>query len=75
MCALAITSFQENLVKVLPFEQERQGTSWTIDAPYRETVAEIRRYRQEGVATVDMEASALFAVAAYRGVAEDWVLA
>ncbi len=46
----------------------RIGASWTIDAPYRETTAEIRRYQREGVATVDMEASALFAVAAYRGV-------
>jgi uridine phosphorylase len=46
----------------------RLGTSWTIDAPYRETVAEIRRYRQEGVTTVEMEASALFAVGACRGV-------
>lgn len=43
------------------------GTSWTVDAPYRETVAEARRYQKEGVATVEMEASALFAVAQYRG--------
>ncbi len=42
------------------------GTSWTIDAPYRETVAEVRRYQRQGVATVEMEASALFAVAEYR---------
>jgi uridine phosphorylase len=46
----------------------RVGVSWTIDAPYRETTAEIRQYQRQGVATVDMEASALFAVAAYRGV-------
>lgn len=44
------------------------GTSWTIDAPYRETVAEARQYQKEGVATVEMEASALFAVAQYRNV-------
>ncbi len=44
------------------------GTSWTIDAPYRETVAEVRHYQSEGVLTVEMEAAALFAVAAYRGV-------
>jgi nicotinate-nucleotide adenylyltransferase len=31
MCALAKTSFQKDLVKVLPLEQERHGTSWTID--------------------------------------------
>lgn len=44
------------------------GTTWTIDAPYRETVTEVKHYQQEGVATVDMEASALFAVAQYRKV-------
>jgi len=44
------------------------GTSWTIDAPYRETVAEARKYQKEGVATVEMEASAVFAVAKYRKV-------
>lgn len=42
------------------------GVTWTIDAPYRETVAEIKRYQKEGVATVEMEASALFAIAEYR---------
>jgi uridine phosphorylase len=44
------------------------GTSWTTDAPYRETVAEARQYQKEGVVTVEMEASALFAVAQFRGV-------
>ena len=44
------------------------GSTWTIDAPFRETVAEARHYADEGVAVVDMEAAALFAVAAVRGV-------
>jgi len=44
------------------------GSSWTTDAPYRETIEKVRRHRTEGVATVEMEASALFAVGAYRGV-------
>ncbi len=44
------------------------GTSWTIDAPYRETVAEAKQYQKEGVLTVEMEASALFSVAKYRKV-------
>jgi uridine phosphorylase len=44
------------------------GTSWTIDTPYRETVAEAKQYQKEGVATVEMEASALFTVAKYRKV-------
>jgi len=39
------------------------GTSWTIDAPFRETFKEVEHYRGEGVLTVDMEASAVFAVA------------
>jgi len=47
----------------LKFER---ATTWTIDAPYRETRAEIARYKKEGIATVEMEASALFAVAQYR---------
>ena len=42
------------------------GPTWTIDAPYRETVAEIRRYRSEGILTVEMEASAVFAIARLR---------
>ena len=52
-------------------EQEAKyhvGTSWTVDAPYRETVEEARQYQKEGVATVEMEAAALFAVAEYRKV-------
>lgn len=50
-------------------EPYRRGSTWTIDAPYRETGAEIEAYREEGVLTVDMEAAATFAVARHRGVA------
>ncbi len=39
------------------------GTSWTTDAPFRETIKEIEHYKEEGVLTVDMEASAVFSVA------------
>jgi phosphorylase superfamily protein len=45
----------------------RTGVSWTIDTPYRETVAEARHYQAEGVLCVEMEAAALFAVAEVRG--------
>jgi uridine phosphorylase len=41
------------------------GTTWTIDAPYRETLVEVRKYRDEGVLTVEMEAAAIFSVAEY----------
>lgn len=44
------------------------GTTWTIDAVYRETVTEADAYRAQGVAVVEMEAAAVFAVCAYRGV-------
>ena len=38
------------------------GTTWTTDAPYRETREEILQYQAEGVLTVEMEASAVFAL-------------
>ena len=44
------------------------GLTWTVDAPYRETVAEARHYQTEGVLTVEMEAAALFTVGQFRGV-------
>jgi len=44
------------------------GTSWTTDVPYRETAEEVKRYQKEGVLAVEMEASALFSVAAFRNV-------
>lgn len=44
------------------------GPSWTIDAPYRETIRELVTYRGEGVLAVEMEASAVFTVATLRKV-------
>lgn len=44
------------------------GSAWTIDAPFRETVAEARHYAGFGVAVVEMEAAALFTVGRHRGV-------
>lgn len=44
------------------------GKTWTTDAIYRETAAKVKRRRAEGCLTVEMEASALFAVASFRGV-------
>jgi uridine phosphorylase len=42
------------------------GTSWTTDAPFRETAAAIRRARKAGVDCVEMEAAALYAFARVR---------
>ena len=39
------------------------GASWTTDAPFRETEAMIARCRAAGIATVEMEAAALYALA------------
>lgn len=50
------------------FKRVYKGPSWTIDTPYRETVDELKHYRSEGVLTVEMEASALFAVGQIRGI-------
>jgi nucleoside phosphorylase len=45
-----------------------RGRSWTIDAPFRETIGALRRHREAGVSVVEMEAAAIFAVARVRGV-------
>jgi len=44
------------------------GTTWTTDAPYRETRAEVEHYQSEGVKVVEMESSGLFTVGQVRGV-------
>ena len=44
------------------------GTTWTTDAPYRETRAKVAARRREGCLTVEMETAALLAVARHRGV-------
>jgi uridine phosphorylase len=51
--------------QAIPFHE---GSTWTIDAPYRETAAEVHHHRDAGALTVEMEASALFAIAAFRKV-------
>ena len=44
------------------------GSTWTIDAPYRETRDEVIQYQAEGIQVVEMEIAALFALAKVRGV-------
>jgi uridine phosphorylase len=44
------------------------GKTWTTDALYRETAGKVARRVAEGCLTVEMEAAAFFAVAAFRGV-------
>ena len=44
------------------------GDAWTVDAPYRETRRKVARNVKSGACIVNMESSAIFAVAAYRRV-------
>lgn len=57
-----------------PGVRVRTGTTWSTDAPYRETSDEVVAHQATGVLTVDMEMAALLAVAQYRGVAAAGVL-
>ena len=43
------------------------GLTWTTDAFYRETRDKVARRREQGCITVEMEVSAMFAAAAFRG--------
>ena len=44
------------------------GDAWTVDAPYRETKRKVARYLRAGARVVNMESSAVFAVATYRSI-------
>jgi uridine phosphorylase len=44
------------------------GRVWTTDAIYRETKAKVQAYGSQGLLAVEMEMSALFTVARYRGI-------
>lgn len=50
------------------FPELRTGKTWTTDAPYRETREKVLLYREEGILTVEMEASALFTLGRFRNV-------
>ncbi len=49
----------------IPF---RKGAVWSMDAPYRETREKVLLYQEQSVLGVEMELSALFAVASFRQV-------
>jgi uridine phosphorylase len=51
------------------------GRQWTTDAVYREHREKIARYRAQGVLAVDMELSALYTLARFRGIVCGAVLA
>jgi hypothetical protein len=60
----------QKLVKVLEKHgvNYEVGKTWTMDAFYRETRGKIAKRKEEGCLTVEMESSALLAIAKYRNV-------
>ena len=50
------------------FNTTTKGSSWTTDAPFRETYETLAYYQKEGINTVEMEASSLFTVGQFRNV-------
>ncbi|QUR66073.1 nucleoside phosphorylase [Mycobacterium spongiae] len=50
-------AFDDNGIPVI------SGSSWTTDAPYRETAAAIKEAERRGITCVEMEAAALYAFA------------
>jgi uridine phosphorylase len=60
--AALMARLKKNLPSAIP------GSTWTTDAPYRETREEVGRYQAEGIHVVEMEIAALFALANVRGV-------
>jgi uridine phosphorylase len=67
---IAETVLREALVQRLQAKRLRffEGQIWTTDGVYRETFGKLRKFRNAGVLAVDMETSAIFAVAQYRNV-------
>jgi uridine phosphorylase len=69
---LAVAAIEDTLQKhEIPY---LLGKTWTTDAPYRETPEKVALRRSEGCLTVEMEVSAFFAVAQFRGVVMGQIL-
>jgi len=70
----------EDVVKSLSMSAKELGVPvemgpiWSTDAPLRETPSAMERYRRKGILAVDMETSAIFAVAQHRGVKAGCIL-
>jgi uridine phosphorylase len=57
----------EETLKKMKLEYSK-GTAWTNDAPFRETVSDVKRYQKEGVLCVEMEAASLFSISKFRNI-------
>jgi uridine phosphorylase len=63
-------SLRKGLIEHLKLKNIRHfvGPVWSTDGAYRETRGKLRKFRDSGVLAVDMETSAVFAIAKYRNV-------
>ena len=62
---LAVAAMDAELLEAgVPHDK---GLTWTTDAIFRETPEKVARRREQGCISVEMEASAMFAVAMFRG--------
>lgn len=50
------------------FKFRSKGSTWSTDAPFRETIQKLIAHQKRGIQTVDMEASALFTLGQFRNV-------
>jgi len=57
----------EDVLRKMKLHYEK-GTTWTNDAPFRETITDTRKFQKEGVLCVEMEAASLFSIGKFRGV-------
>lgn len=66
----ASTQLRNRLIKHLCERKIRHlvGPVWSTDGAYRETRRKFRKFRDSGVLVVNMETSAIFAIAKYRNV-------
>jgi uridine phosphorylase len=63
-------SLRNTLIEHLKRENVKHfvGPVWSTDGAYRETRGKLRKFRKSGVLAVNMETSAIFAIAKYRNV-------
>jgi uridine phosphorylase len=63
-------SLREGLIECLKRKNVRHivGPVWSTDGAYRETRGKLRKFRESRVLAVNMETSAIFAIAQYRSV-------
>lgn len=58
----------DELRKPLYSIEPHEGGVWTTDAPFRETPEKITRFRKQGAIAVEMECTALMAIASFRDI-------